>query len=210
MAECDQSFDGLVHRGGMIAEDPVGVARHLAVEQDARYVEAGHGGAQPRMLLVAGVENDAVDLPGPQDRECLDLALRLLVAAGEQDRIALQRQVIDRSLGDRGIRVAGEVGDQKADGPGRLGAHGAGGEIGHVAEFAHRLADPFARGDDDLVRLVAHPRDRDGGHARYPGDVADGRSPSWQKSAPSFDVDVSIVQEHVRDSGGRSRAGGGT
>ena len=82
---------------------------------------------------------------GAQQAQEALLAARIMVAVGQQHVIAGIRERRLGRLGDRGVRVVGEVRHHEADGARHLGAHRLRRGVGRIAEHAASPASTRAR-----------------------------------------------------------------
>ncbi|MNF85717.1 hypothetical protein D3C84_681240 [compost metagenome] len=133
--------------GGPVGEAhhlPHGLARHLAFGQVPEFDQRNIGGLQQfqgfRRVVAVG-EDQAVQLAAEEGPQQLGLLFLGEACLADQQVVAGAGQALLQGLDGGGENGIGDGGDQRADDAAAPGHQLAGGEVGHVAQFAHRLFD---------------------------------------------------------------------
>ena len=162
--------DGLVDALGGRHDD----VRHAvdgAVDEDGG-AELGDGGAQRVVGGLAGVEQQAVDVPGHLLGERQLLVGPVAVVGAEQGETAAARLELG-GLGDGRVEGVGQVVHQQAEVAGPAADQGAGGGVGGVAELVSGAQHALSRGGGDGVGVAEDAGDGRDRHAGAAGDVMD-------------------------------------
>ncbi len=177
VAEAMKMQDAFVGGAAIVHFHEVGCeSGHRAREQDDRHARVGEGAPQ-RGRHAAGRfrEDHAVDAFGEEQAQVQLFLLRVVVAAGDQERVAGGVRRIFGAAHDLGKERIRDVRDDHAERLRALFREAARQQVRLVAEGGDRGLDARLQVGADERAVVEDGGHRGQGHARAPGHVVDVR-----------------------------------
>ncbi len=176
--------DEVAHRAPAVRPD------HRHVEARDPAVDEDHGGPRARGLqhqrraAVGGGDQQPVDAPVQECADVVVLEVGPLVGVADDDAVAERAGLLLHGAGQLGEVRVEHVADDQAEGPGLVGAQGAGHGVGAVAQGRDGGEHAGARVRADRGMVVEHTGHRGDGYSGLGGDVLDARhrsTSSWNR-----------------------------